>query len=328
VSTVNSDPWQQRGNTVMDQFEITSAYGIPHLSVVDGFYPFDSSMKKYWYKDVYKGDQRTHLTNMGHHMVAAYTTSLLDLLVCICEQDTSGTQSWYVYSPRRPLYATPEAILLHTTKVPYRVALHTSEPERGVCSAHATGFAKYADVPNKFGYIGTKVGDKLSVVLPAWTNVSVPYEHVTVEYLASYEGMGIMQLTLVACDDECGVDSGAHEGISTVTDCLDVTNHVSISRTTHLNISSYYQLNHEISSERPRRLQSRTPINRLGSYTSNAEWKKRHQEKRKKQVAHERHTAQAAKQRRCEKLKLTIEIVKSPQPRLQNKVKLFSITMY
>jgi hypothetical protein len=257
---------ENRGNSALEHLHVTSAYGISHVSIIDAFHPMDSQVKRYWFDDIYKGDKSTHLSKYGPYLVSGYLFYFIELMACMISSPPPAE----LLVRRRarvkelgisPLFASPGDILLYTTKVPYQAALHTSQSVDGLCNDQVRGFRKYADVGNKFGFIGLHTGDQFTLILPSRSckdnrnenNVFVQkncgprelrkdYSRLRVEYLASYAGMGVMKLTLRMCDEDCIVtkDSmGSYVGMDAVTawiDTLDTSRNISISRSTHIDI--------------------------------------------------------------------------------------------
>lgn len=82
LSTIEVLPWMGRGNSVMDHKLLTLPYQIPHISITDGFYPFNSELKKYWYLDIYRSDAVSHVSCFGHALIGVYLLKFIQLSVC------------------------------------------------------------------------------------------------------------------------------------------------------------------------------------------------------------------------------------------------------
>jgi hypothetical protein len=352
VSTNNKMPWQERGDTILEQLLVTQAYGIPHLSLLDGFQPFSTQIDKYWFNDIYKGDWTTHLSITGHEVVAGYLFSFIRLLSF--QAQDAITQATYNQGPREvvalkrlkpvsgPAYATAEEINIHITGSPYYVNFYDKSWSPGLCMG--LGFTKTMDVPNKYGLIGNEVADRVSVVLPTHrlSNTSAPsitdspYQLMTVEYLSSFEGMGVMKLTLTACDDSCSV-SNTSKGSATViasqlVDSLDSKTNFSIARSVQLNFSSYvrtYQSSDGSKDDIRRSGSSGHRFAARGDSFLTRQLELFTQQEQQINVAADRRVNWKVP---CGYLKLTVEIVDASilgqTSRQNNKVKIFAVSLY
>jgi hypothetical protein len=349
VSTVAREPWKERGDTLLDQLLITKAYGVPHLSLIDAFRPLESPLERYWLNDIYRGDDTTHITTAGHGIIAGYVSSFFQLTICRAEQSITDAIRRGISSrtnpPSAPLFVSAREVALHVSAAPHHVRFHEPIGEvKGLCKG-GVGFSKYADVQSKFGLIGAAVGDRINIVLPSYRSSSSssqierqPFEMIKIEYLSSYEGMGVMKLTLFACDSNCRTyfDKKAQAVASAVVDCLDSKTNFSISRSVQLDFGVHVK-----KCLTSRRLIASNNIDHFGVMNTGmnrSSFIQKHLELFKSQVKQEhgghgepalgKSNCVAAQDVSCGTLKLTVEIVAAADARVKNKVKLLAVSLY
>jgi hypothetical protein len=332
VSTVSREPWRARGDSVLDQLFVTKAYGVPHLGVMDAFLPMRSRLEQYWFNDIYKGDDKTHLSTCGHGIVAGYLISFLQLLVCRSEHIVTAAMHHSIAGitmrmrpPSGTLFANAEQVSLFTLKAPYQVTFYDRKKEnKGICKGF--GFSIAADAPNKLGLIGHNMRNWVSIILPSRRNSSnEAYEMLKVEYLSSYVGMGTMNLTLTACDNSCsgvGTNDTAKVIASATVDCWDRTTKFSISRSVRLDFAE--QVYTRCRSNR-RKLAS-DPTDPSSVIQQQLDMFSR------RQVEGDHGEVSVSNcflsESPCSNLKLTIEIIPGAIPRSVNKIKLLSVSLY
>jgi hypothetical protein len=210
-------PWEdvdRDGNAVSQHSLVTQAYNIPHISIVDGFFPFDAETKRYWFLHLFRVDYCCHTTVLGHRMIAASLFKFIQVQICMGRnlvfqalQTLSNSSIGDLASLRAvpqprlslpaPIFVKPDDLKMYEGASPLYVPTTVNISSQYLVANQ--GFSLYADHAGKVGFIATTIGSSFELVFqPSMVAAHALAGVVKVQYLGSYAHMGTMQLTLTS----------------------------------------------------------------------------------------------------------------------------------
>lgn len=198
------------GDSVWDQLAVTKAYGITHVSIIDGIGPFDNDEKKSWFLNVYLTDSCCHVTRYGHLLISQFALDVI-LRNYLTLKTVSSTKS-----DKLPLFVSQSMLKMYRSGRPvYIDAVHdTIRCNTTLLTDGTPAWRAYEDVPRKPGLISTEVGSRVVFVFNA-KELPHPQGSVHVQILKSYAHSGSAKIDVfTGC-----LDVGDAPITSTVVDC-------------------------------------------------------------------------------------------------------------
>lgn len=205
--------------------ELEATMSSNHLQNLEG----ESDFKQLFIKRIYKGDVHGHLGWFAHTLIASYSLTVLEILFCYSQMTAHMN---HTSSTMTPIYVSKTALQLYLEADPYLVTA-CNVHQRGLFHI-IRGFTVATDMPGRpVGFLSNNTGDFLSLVVPVYQHHK--FGIITIEYLASYNLMGAMEVSIAP------VKLGEREVAYLEIDCLwNKTESIISSTTIALNRSEYY----------------------------------------------------------------------------------------
>ena len=206
---------------VASHMKVTVPYQVPHLDMFHAFLPMQATVQLNWINCMYKVDF-VHLTNLGHRMVAFF---VLEFFMRIANRlvnynkielphlkncnDDNSCQILPNTTLKSPIFISSTRSEMYEKAWPFYIDFRKPLSMSNIIDT--VGFQQFADSPNKIGYIGTNVSSHFTIRLfPNDIKQHVRFGQIELEYLASYENIGKMYISITSSlFNQAGRDSSS-----------------------------------------------------------------------------------------------------------------------